>query len=462
MNMPEAGGLVSMMREALRGGVRLALLRRAPPERFAPSAELFALLIALELAIVFAFAFVVVGRNGELNLYELPRSLMFVPLVLLAGLVATRADDRRDLLVLPVALTSASIVVSTLVSALYALGHHRALPILAEYWQVIDYGALAWWAAIVATGVLSVVHARIPVRAAVVGASLMFLVAPSLWLPQGLLWAPRYDEAARGRSFYSLAEERAFYAQHGALERELAALAPQRRGIPDVYVIAAGLYAGEDVFMKEVRMITDLLERRFDAAGRTVRLINNARTLEERPVASLTSLTRSLERVGELMDPDEDLLVLYLSSHGSEKHELMVDFRPMSFKPIDPPALKAALDASGIRWKVVIVSACYSGGFIEALRDETTLVISASSADRQSFGCGSDSDATYLARALFDEALRSTFSFEEAFRRAEATIAERERRQGYTPSQPQIHVGSAIRGKLTEVEARLAALGAGR
>jgi hypothetical protein len=454
--------LLAPVYRALRGGWRLATLRRARPGAFLPSAELFAVLIALELAIVFAFALVVVGPEGRLNVYELPRALMFVPLVLLLGLFARHVSEEHELLTLPVALVAASVVVSTFISAVYVLAHYHVVPLFAEYWHVIDDASLAWWAAIIALATMSVVGARASARVATAAAGIALLVVPALWLPQGLLWEPRYDPGGGARSFYSLAQERAFYAQHGALERELAALAAQRPGVPDVYVIAAGLYAGEDVFMKEVRMITDLLKRRFDAAGRTVTLINNPRTLEERPVASLTSLTRSLRRIGELMDPDEDLLVLYLSSHGSENHELMVDFRPLAFTPIDPPALRTALDQSGIRWKVVIVSACYSGGFIDALRDETTLVISAASADRQSFGCGNDSDATYLARALFDEALRSTFSFEEAFERARVSIAERERKQGYTPSHPQIYVGSAIRGKLAEVEARLAAIGPSR
>ena len=88
-------------------------------------------------------------------------------------------------------------------------------------------------------------------------------------------------------------------------------------------------------------------------------------------------------------------------SHGSEKHELSVDFRPLRLSTIDPAKLKTALDESGIRWKVIVISACYSGGFIDALKDERTLVITASAADKTSFGCGTGSDATYLAQALF-------------------------------------------------------------
>jgi hypothetical protein len=107
---------------------------------------------------------------------------------------------------------------------------------------------------------------------------------------------------------------------------------------------------------------------------------------------------------------------------------------------------------------VLVISACYSGGFIDALKDEHTLVITASSADRTSFGCGDTSEATYLAQALFGQALRNTYSFESAFDEAQKTIAQWEREKGYTASQPQIHVGSQIRAKLGQIERRLSAL----
>ena len=109
----------------------------------------------------------------------------------------------------------------------------------------------------------------------------------------------------------------------------------------------------------------------------------------------------------------------------------------------------------------MIVSACYSGGFVEPLRDDYTAVITASAPTRKSFGCSSESDATYLAKALFEEELRRTYSFEKAFESARKSIAERERAQGYEPSEPQMHMGPALRVKLAEIERRLAAREAG-
>ena len=58
---------------------------------------------------------------------------------------------------------------------------------------------------------------------------------------------------------------------------------------------------------------------------------------------------------------------------------------------------------------------------------------------------------------VFDEELRRTYSFSEAFSRAKKSIAQREREQKFEPSNPQIHVGEAIAEKLREVESRLRA-----
>ena len=106
-----------------------------------------------------------------------------------------------------------------------------------------------------------------------------------------------------------------------------------------------------------------------------------------------------------------------------------------------------------------MISACYSGGFIADLKDERTMIITASSADRQSFGCGNLSNATYLAQAFFGTALKKTHSFEAGFEQARATIEQWEREKGHTPSQPQIYAGAKIRAKLAQLEQRLATLG---
>jgi hypothetical protein len=191
--------------------------------------------------------------------------------------------------------------------------------------------------------------------------------------------------------------------------------------------------------------------------------MNHQTTLGAVPIASVSNLRMSLAQFGETMNVDEDVLVLFLTTHGSAQHELSFDFPPLQLRQVNPTSLARMLADSGIKWKVIVISACYSGGFIEALKDDNTLVITAADATHTSFGCEAESDFTWFSKAYFDEALRSEadgggYSFTGAFERAKAAVTEREKAEGYEPSNPQMFVGNAMREKLKALEARLAGM----
>lgn len=443
----------------LRAGARLAFLRPVTAECFTPSAEAFALIAGLNLVLLFLLGLASIGFNGEFNVYEVPRALLFVPATLLFALVALRAGGRAgSLLQIAIALVAAGLVLSLLFGAAGVLFLHLPRKLVGgNWWPYLFYGAVVWWTLVIAMSVGRLVNAGPGRNLVVMAAGWVLLVAPMLWYPQNYLWMPKYDPSdAAEKSARASFDESGFYAQQDMLRKSLAAVEKGRPGVADIYLLAAGLYAREDVFMKEVQLIAELFRKRFDTAGRSVVLLNNLKTLDTHPVASLTSIAAALQRIGSQMNRDEDVLYMYVSSHGSESHRLSVDFWPLRLTPIDPPALKKALDESSIKWRVIVVSACYSGGFIKPLQDEHTMIITASSATRTSFGCGNASDATYLAQALFNEELRKTYSIEAAFAAARKSIAERERALGYEPSEPQLFAGAEIRRKLLEIEGRLA------
>ena len=109
------------------------------------------------------------------------------------------------------------------------------------------------------------------------------------------------------------------------------------------------------------------------------------------------------------------------------------------------------------------MSACYSGGFIEALTDDYTLVLTASAADRTSFGCGQQSDSTFFGEALFQHGLAQSESLLAAFDAAKERVAAREKEGGFKPpSNPQIYVGPAMADKLKELDRGNAARRTGR
>lgn len=230
------------------------------------------------------------------------------------------------------------------------------------------------------------------------------------------------------------------------LAADIAALTPQRPGQVDLYVVGFAGDSTEDVFRNEVAYLDALMSTRFGAHGRVVTLVNHldSLTTAPQPLATLENLRIALAGVGKAMDRDEDVLLLYLTLHGTEEHELAVQLPPVLEQWITPRELRAALDDAGIRNRVVAISACYSGGFIPALRDARTLVVTAARADRSSFGCGSESDATYFGRAWLVDGLNRTTSFIDAYRIAADEISQWEDEDGETPSMPQIVEGDAI------------------
>jgi hypothetical protein len=263
--------------------------------------------------------------------------------------------------------------------------------------------------------------------------------------------APLAPEPAPGTTLPDDVDAEALLAaQPGRIRRAVAALRPQTPGRIDLFTIGFAGDGGERVFRNEVEYFDRLVAGRFQAAHRSLSLVNSPATIDRVPLATMGNLRQALAGVGARMDPKEDVLLLFLTSHGSRDHHLYVGLEPLPLHQVSPQDLRDALDAAHIGWRVVVVSACYSGGFVDALRDEHTLVITAARADRSSFGCGSDSTITWFGKAFLAGALNRTTDFEQAYELANHQVREWELRDGQTPSLPQMAGGWAIRRHLAE------------
>jgi hypothetical protein len=273
-------------------------------------------------------------------------------------------------------------------------------------------------------------------------------------MPRAELWAPEPPDAERPGP--SIADEQLFHRQQRLLDDALGRLAPDRPGVEDLYFVGVAPYSGQDVFARELGAVRKLFDERFGTAGRSIALVNSPATLGDTPIATATSLRAVLDRLGRVMNPEEDVLFLFITSHGDRRHELAFGLPPLQLAQLTPTALARMLHDSGIKWKVLVVSACYSGGFVAPLQDANTVVITAADATSSSFGCESGRDFTYFGRAYFADALARTFSFTEAFEAARRAVTEQEHAERLAPSSPQIFIGNAIRHKLAALERRLA------
>ena len=327
------------------------------------------------------------------------------------------------------------------------------------YWAL--YAAYMAWALSV-TAFLIVRFTGRTWRAAAFFLAMVACTALSAWQFNARVWQEDYSRnaaAVADKPRLHLSQQ-TFETQQALLESTLAAIAPERPGVADVYALVFAPYAAEDVFMRESRMVSQVLAERFDAGGRVIHLLNNGSTTATHPWATTPNLQRAIDALGQRMDRDNDVLVVYLTSHGARDFRLAASHWPLQVEALSPAELRAALDKAGIRHRVIAVSACYSGGWVDVLANDDTLVMTAADATHTSYGCGALSELTFFGRAVFDEQLRKTHSFEKAFARAVPLIQQREIDAGKDDgfSNPQIKVGAGINTTLKALEARLGAL----
>ena len=244
--------------------------------------------------------------------------------------------------------------------------------------------------------------------------------------------------------------EQVIYAQPTMVHKALAALSPRVADKPNLYLVAFAGDGGEDVFRNEAEYAAQLFTKRFGPSAHALVLENNPTTLQAHPLASWSNLEDTLDQLTKVMNPEQDILVLYMTSHGDEDHNLLVDMDPLPLDQIGAPDLAGILKKRPFKWKVVVVNACYSGGFVPDLSGPGTLVLTAARTDRSSFGCGSDSNITYFGKAWLVDALNKTDNFVDAFRLAKNDIANWEQQGKLTPSEPQMDIGAGITQQLAQ------------
>ena len=457
----------------LYGGLRAILLLPVRPAAVNPGAGACLALVALVTAIAIVGEYWLVAEPGDRFNWQALRSAWFdLPIIVLGG--AWLAQPRgpgmfarnrvpiisaapTPLLHFAAVMLSASAWIVAIAYGLFVAISASLLPEPAA--AVIGswlYLAAPLWSYLVAARTIFTMHRSAPIPIVRRFTVLLLLAATTAWSivdPPESYWE---EPPEQGPVNYVVSEE-ILELQQSLLATHLDRLLPHRPTVTDLYFIGFAPYASEDVFRKELETIQPLMDRRFDTAGRSLRLVNNDDTLRDYPLATVSNLRRALAAVARRMDPQEDVLVLYVTTHGSRNAVLAVEQPPLKLYNMDAPTLKRLLDDAGIRNRVLIISACYSGGFIPALRSPDTLIMTASAADRPSFGCGSESDFTYFGDAIFNGALSQTVSFEQGFALALPAVQAREQAEGFEPSQPQIAVGDSIRQRLAVVEKRLSA-----
>ena len=443
----------------LRAGLRAAFFLPVPVRGLRVSALQVAVLVALLPLPPFLDQFAQLGADGRFTSDGVPAALVIFPVgFVIAALMAT-LSRRRDLLLPLLIVYLATALVTDSIYLVVPYLSARAEAFYDRYNDTVGRVPIYWFAVVVATAwarLLAMTRAQLR---AVAFASALLIVIPldAVWWGRTLWTEPPAADtasAAQLQRYNAPLQEDVLYRQPQLLQEALQRIEPAHGAAPAMYFLGFAPDAEQNVFMREMDSVVKIFDRRFATPAHTLALISNARTLHTVPMATRTGLGLALRRFGAVMR-DDDVLFLYLTSHGSRDHRLAVEFGPLQLDDLTPAALKDMLDAAGIKWRVIVISACYSGGFIDTLRSDDTLVITAAARDRTSFGCSDEETFTYFGKAYFDEALRHTDSFIDAFYLARKSVTAKEKAEGFQPSDPQISVGRNIETKLRNFEKRL-------
>ncbi|WP_295803680.1 C13 family peptidase [uncultured Microbulbifer sp.] len=224
--------------------------------------------------------------------------------------------------------------------------------------------------------------------------------------------------------------EARLYSEAERLQAALATLAPQRPGVRDVYTLVVGGDGTQGVFTKEVNWVAGRLGTVFDIAQRQIRLSNGSDG--SLPLATRTSVERSLKALDAVMDPEEDLLLVHLVSHGDSNGDLVLAEQQLPLNYLSVADGKRWLDTLNARYQWIIISACYSGQWKDPLASPERVVFTSAAADRTSFGCSDDSERTWFSAALYGDALAEGVNDPaDWFAAANRRVTAMEKEQGF-------------------------------
>ncbi len=224
-------------------------------------------------------------------------------------------------------------------------------------------------------------------------------------------------------------------------ESELATSDPSRRTL---VLVAAALHSQSTAFQSDVLAV----QKRLAGFGTPMHSIILSNPHKDQatlfPAATQQNLGEVFTRVGAWSDKYPLTVVVLISSHGNVD-QLAIDIAGQAHPPI-----RASVLASWLRRinpaapTAVLLSACHSGSFVPALGDSSRVLLTASAADRSSFGCSPKSTNTWFIESLLAQGLRPELSWRESYLRTVQRVQAKEKEMKLVPSLPQASIPEAL------------------
>ncbi|MCC6867976.1 MAG: hypothetical protein IT522_04060 [Burkholderiales bacterium] len=451
--------LANLLRN-LRAGARLASFRRVRRLDFRIDLAQAVLLFAVSALIDVAGDYLRVAPPREFVVFGVGAELHSAALLVLGAVFVAIWVRQREAALAIVVLALAALPLVQMLHYVAAIGGARVD--VADLGGVLEYLFLVWVMLLLVRCVavaLSPPPTYLWLRAILGGV----VLSTPIWAGDLLYDSePWWRIAGSGalpvaRSGLDAGSEAVLAAQSYLLDDALANLADERSTETDLYFVAFAPDAGNDAYRGSVEAAQQAMDGRWGTRERSLVLVNSPRTLVTAPFATVTHLREALDEIGAIIDPEVDVVMLYLAAPVVRNGGLQAAQPPLSLVDLGPTGLKQLLDDAGIKWRIIVVSACRSGTFIEPLADDFTLVITDAAADRPTFGCAGRVPAGLFGDAFFTQGLARLNSFAAAFEVAQSAVASREAAAGYVPaSAPQWSMGSEMAQKIKTLRGRLA------
>lgn len=354
-----------------------------------------------------------------------------------------RATDTRGLLIPALSVAPYALVLFWLAGDTYIVA--------ARPWSALIISVI--YLAVLSIRILGAAYGLFRRRAAFVTIALVIL---SPWVMATLnldtrLWVADDAQDQADSDDIAAEAEPLLFDQPAHIAAAVERVTPSEGTSPAVFYVGFAGDGDQEIFKREALFAQSVFADHFGSGDRSLELINDVDDRDSYPLATVSGLADALKRLASRMNLEEDVLVLTLTSHGS-RDGLEVSNGTLPLLQLGPAELRQALDESGIKWRVLVVSACYSGVFVEPLKTDGTLIATASDADHTSFGCADDRDLTYFGEAFLKDSIPTTPSLEAAFKKASDLIQRRETAEHLEHSNPRLYVGPAIRQKLAVLE----------
>lgn len=432
----------------LAAGLRLALF--LPVRRLAFRADvpqLLALLVVSALVDIAADA-MRYGGSGVFSWYGLGSEVGSGGILLLsAAVLALVHRDRSLTLAIPVIALAAFPLLQIANGLPWA-----SMGVPAAWVGPVEDAVLVWilatlvriaWVAFEYRGSRRLVHS------ALAGVLLAAPIFFSSWFMPVEPWFAPVGSGVADPNLPNPASEPVLTEQARILDDALADLDDGRPGVTDLYFVGFAGDPAVPAFRSDVNAARAVMDERWDTGGRSIALVNDPRTLLANPIATLSNLRDTLAEIGAAMDADEDIAMVYLAAGRGADGSLVARLPPLELVPISAADLRRAFDDADIRYRVIVVSACDAGDFIDELADDDTAVVVASRGSGSGDDCGANGASAAFGEAFFGEGMHRADRIDEAFERARKILAER------APSlDPAIRIGPGIAARLADLRRR--------